>query len=60
MSAHAKDLWYAVLDGKELRLTPDALAGIYQCNISHLDDPQIQSSNPDLRQALSRDIQMTF
>ena len=41
-----------MLEGKELRLTPDVLAGIYQCNISHLDDPQIQTSNPDIRQAL--------
>ena len=58
VSAHAKHLWYAVLEGKELHLTPDVLAGIYQCNISHLDNPQIQTSNPDLRQALSRDIKI--
>ena len=52
VSAHAKSLWYAVLESKELHLTPDVLAGIYQCNITDLDDPLIQTSNPDLRQAL--------
>jgi hypothetical protein len=49
IGAHAKLLWYAVMEGKELHLTPDVLAGIYQCNISHLDNPLIQTSNPDLR-----------
>lgn len=52
ISADVGNVWYAVLDGKELHLTPDVLAGIYQCNISHLDDPQIQTSNPGIRQAL--------
>ena len=52
VSADAENAWYAVLEGKELHLTPDVLAGIYQCNISHLDDPQIQTNNLDLRRAL--------
>ena len=34
-------------------MTPDVLADIYQCNITRLDDPRIQASNPDLRFASS-------
>ena len=46
-------LYSSGADGLELHLTPDVLADIFQCNITRLDNPRIQASNPDLRYGTS-------
>ena len=42
-------VWDAEGDGQRLKLTTELLADIYQCNITHLDDPRILALNANLR-----------